>query len=267
MYGVIYRAKFEEDGRSYIGQTIKKLQKRINEHRHASKNPKYHFHRALQKYGFDKFSWEVLQECYNKEELDNAEIYWIKFYNSIDNGFNNREGGFSSQMLKETREKLSKDRMGEKNPMYGKNSAIRGRCKEFSIDIPTKFKTGNIPWNKGKKYSNGKKITFEIAQEIRILYFTGMLIRELCSKFNVKPNTIFNIISGKSWATKKYIKDKKIRKPHLTKEQIYEILQLVKLKIPRKEIAIKYNIDVSNISKLLKREKDAENNHIERSTP
>lgn len=201
-YGIIYRATFE-DGRSYIGQTTKSLEKRQRQHKSVSNKPKYHFHRALQKYGFDKFSWETLQECSSIEELNEAEVYWIKFHDSIDNGFNNRTGGFISKMTNEAKKKLSEDRIGEKNPMFNKSSAARGKGKETSKNVSTKFKQGNIPWNKDKKGTINMKLSFKEAQEIRALYQTGELIKNICDKFTISPNTVYDIVAFRIWKTDK----------------------------------------------------------------
>lgn len=51
---------------------------------------------AIQKYGKENFIKEIIQVCQNKEELNNAEIYWIDFYKSTDSniGYNILSGGY-----------------------------------------------------------------------------------------------------------------------------------------------------------------------------
>ena len=66
MTGIIYRAYCVKTNKSYIGQTQRKLQERITQHKSESFNEEspgylYHFHRAIRKYGFDSFQWEVLE--------------------------------------------------------------------------------------------------------------------------------------------------------------------------------------------------------------
>lgn len=203
MYGIIYRA-YLEDGRSYVGQTIKKLEKRIIAHKTtANKRPKYHFHKAINIYGFENFKWEILQECVSQEELNAAEIDWISKFNSIRNGFNENIGGRQSIMSENSKKKLSESRKGSNNPNYGKNSAMRGKGSINSDLIPTKFKDGHIPWNKGIKSGNKSKLSCQKAEEIRKLYSEGILIRELCQKFDVNHNTIHDVVANRIWSIDK----------------------------------------------------------------
>jgi group I intron endonuclease len=47
---------------------------------------------ALLKYGYDDFEKVVLEEC-PKKLLNEREIYWIDYYDSVNNGYNIRKGG------------------------------------------------------------------------------------------------------------------------------------------------------------------------------
>lgn len=51
---------------------------------------------AIKKYGKANFKKEILQECQNKHELNEAEKYWINEYKSKDNniGYNILDGGY-----------------------------------------------------------------------------------------------------------------------------------------------------------------------------
>lgn len=91
----IYKFTLKDSNRCYIGQTIQDPNRRRLEHlSHSYHSPKsYHFHNALQKYGVDNFSFEVIATANDIEELNLLEIQFIKEFNSIENGFNIREGG------------------------------------------------------------------------------------------------------------------------------------------------------------------------------
>ena len=75
----------------------------MNEHYRDSMKPKkkkynWPFYKALREFGFLSTSWEVLQTCKTQEELNLAEKYWIKYYNTNmhiagANGYNQSEGG------------------------------------------------------------------------------------------------------------------------------------------------------------------------------
>ena len=59
----IYKCVNNVNGKIYIGYTHKSLEKRIIEHKSSSKNGSYYLlHKALQKYGSDNFSWEIIFE-------------------------------------------------------------------------------------------------------------------------------------------------------------------------------------------------------------
>jgi len=94
-YGIIYKVTNSVNNKIYIGQTVKNLNERRNAHYYKARheNLNTHFLNALNKYPEEVFIWEEIDEAKNREELDNKEIYWINYYNSIENGYNTRAGG------------------------------------------------------------------------------------------------------------------------------------------------------------------------------
>ena len=82
--GCVYKAENNKNGKIYIGKTVKGLGYRKREHLyhthyHNGECQKY-FHRAIEKYGADSFSWTVLYESNNNEELCAKEVEYIKQY-------------------------------------------------------------------------------------------------------------------------------------------------------------------------------------------
>ena len=94
----IYKIKNLINGKVYIGQS-QNISQRWVAHRSRPFNsnaiqydcPLY---RAIRKYGFDNFSFEVLEET-TKDKLNEREIYWIAKFNSNDSiyGYNLTSGG------------------------------------------------------------------------------------------------------------------------------------------------------------------------------
>lgn len=92
----IYKATSATTNKVYIGQSSQTLQERINQHNsHAYGHQyNYHFHNAIRKYGAEDFSYEIIEdEIKTIEELNDRERYWIKYYDSYNNGYNSTLGG------------------------------------------------------------------------------------------------------------------------------------------------------------------------------
>jgi len=88
-YGFIYITTNILDNKKYIGQ--KKYDKRSDNYLGSGIHLKY----AIKKYGRENFTREILEECDNKNMLDEREIYWIDFYNAVNSNeyYNIASGG------------------------------------------------------------------------------------------------------------------------------------------------------------------------------
>ena len=58
----------------------------------SDKEYEKYLYRSFRKYGLEAFTFEVIEEC-PPEELSNREIYWISYYDSYANGYNETPGG------------------------------------------------------------------------------------------------------------------------------------------------------------------------------
>lgn len=91
----IYKIINKINGKIYIGQSID-IERRIKTHiqhgkyNYASYNS--YLYRDMYIYGIDNFEFEVVEEC-KKEELNEKEIYYIKYFDSKNNGYNISDGG------------------------------------------------------------------------------------------------------------------------------------------------------------------------------
>ena len=93
--GIIYKVTNQENGKIYIGQTIQTLNERKNKHYYKARQKEYttHFINALRKYPEEVFIWEIIDEAETQEVLDEKEKYWIAYYNSVEEGYNTKDGG------------------------------------------------------------------------------------------------------------------------------------------------------------------------------
>lgn len=90
MYGYIYKTTNLVNGKIYVGQ--KKSETFLKEEYLGSGK---RLKSAIMHYGKDSFKVELLEKCSSKQELDEKEIYYIKYYDSqnLDIGYNLTKGG------------------------------------------------------------------------------------------------------------------------------------------------------------------------------
>lgn len=119
--GVIYLIRSKTTGKMYVGQTRRSFNKRWKEHTNKAFNkssPDYHnhFHRAIRKYGTTDWECRVIQvftcssEKLLKIKLDEAEKRYIKYFDTLRNGYNSTNGGDGAcgyKWSEETRKKCA----------------------------------------------------------------------------------------------------------------------------------------------------------------
>jgi group I intron endonuclease len=181
MEAIIYKATNLKNNKSYIGQTHLHLARRISLHIQAmSNNSNSIFHRALNKYSPENFSWIILCSCDNNKELNKKEIYYIKYLNTlVPFGYNIRVGG--NNMDKEN------------NPMFGKKQSTK--CKEINRQLRLgksmleKTKKKISIKLKGRKCSElSKKISSERLKQYPLLKLYNLFIKIPNGKILLIPN-------------------------------------------------------------------------------
>lgn len=105
---VIYIHTLTLDGRKYIGQT--------NDIHNRWKPSAYKtctkFYNAIQEYGWNNFTHEIIYDNLTLEEANELEEKLIAEYDTINNGFNLEFGGTNHLHSQETKDKMSKTRKG-----------------------------------------------------------------------------------------------------------------------------------------------------------
>ena len=137
---IIYKITNIQNNKVYIGQTNESIKKRFSRHmgyqalEHDTK-----FYRAVRKYGRENFTIEQIDVADNQEELDTKEVYWIRFYDSVNNGYNSNDykgkvGGdtlTNHPDIKAIGLKISESKLGGKNPNARKVKAINIKTNEI----------------------------------------------------------------------------------------------------------------------------------------
>ena len=93
----IYICRCVLNNKVYIGQTYRTFKQRWDAHKYQSKTLNDHFHRAIRKYGFENFTFEILHDNIDTIWLDDWEMYYISLYDSFKNGYNSTLGGFGTR--------------------------------------------------------------------------------------------------------------------------------------------------------------------------
>ena len=132
----IYKITNIQNNKVYIGQSIRPINQRFQRHINDALNNilDTHFARAIKKYGKENFVIEEIDTANTQEELNKKEQYWIKYYDSVINGYNETDaiskcGGNTYQSKTEEEMEIIKDKIrqtkiGSKNPMAKKIKRI-----------------------------------------------------------------------------------------------------------------------------------------------
>lgn len=144
---VVYKLTNKLNGKCYIGQTISTLEKRWK--KHCASHGISAISLAINKYGSDAFSRQIIHTYDNLETLNHAEEYFIDFYNSLSpNGYNLHTGGLNHRPSDETRLKQSISHKGKDHAGTFKKGVPHSEDMKLKLSAAKK---GKIPWNKGLK--------------------------------------------------------------------------------------------------------------------
>lgn len=161
---IIYKAINKTNGKEYIGQTTRSLGKRKSAHITAALTvgEDSYFYNALRKYGPDNFDWAVVDQCDTIEELNRLETYYIKKYDSFENGYNLNYGGGNRQMSEETKRKISEAKKGKRH-----SEETKRKLSELNVGkrLSEETKKNMSKAQKGRKHS--EKTRKKIAETIR----------------------------------------------------------------------------------------------------
>jgi group I intron endonuclease len=155
----------------YVGSAVC-IKKRIIIHKSHLKTNKHcnkKLQRSYNKYGHDKFIFNVIEEVDNKELLIEREQHWIESLDSVKNGYNILPVAGSCLGRKHTEEtkiKMSISALGvKKNPesVAKQAASLRGRKQ------PEDQKKKQIAAQTGKKHTTESRLRMSIAQKGKIM--------------------------------------------------------------------------------------------------
>jgi group I intron endonuclease len=166
----IYKVTCRITGKVYVGKTEISTEKRWQQHCTAAFLPShgdydFPFHRAIRKYGKENFTIETIDYASTSQELNEKEKYWIKFFNSYNNGYNSSLGGDGH--LKYNYDDIV-------NYYLQNNNSLMDTCKHFHIYdqvVYSALQSKNIDYKKLQSTKERKKYNKKIyCVELNIVF-------------------------------------------------------------------------------------------------
>ena len=191
MRGFIYKITNTINSKSYIGQTIQNVKERFYQHC-ATKCSKavsnMAIHRAIKKYGKSNFTVEVIEEI-DSANLNDRERYWIKYYNSYNNGYNSTKGGQDGcKSFKDLDiESIIKE--------YNTGKSLRTLGTIFKVDKQT-IKDLLIRHNVELRTTRTYKLSQKDRDKVLEDFASGLSRKEIMIKWNISKSYLSQLING-----------------------------------------------------------------------
>lgn len=191
MRGFIYKITNTINSKSYIGQTIQNVKERFYQHC-ATKCSKavsnMAIHRAIKKYGKSNFTVEVIEEI-DSANLNDRERYWIKYYNSYNNGYNSTKGGQDGcKPFKDLDvESIIKE--------YNTGKSLRTLGTIFKADKQT-IKDLLIRHNVELRTTRTYKLSQKDRDKVLEDFASGLSRKEIMIKWNISKSYLSQLING-----------------------------------------------------------------------
>ena len=191
MRGFIYKITNTINSKSYIGQTIQNVKERFYQHC-ATKCSKVvsnmAIHRAIKKYCKSNFTVEVIEEI-DSANLNDRERYWIKYYNSYNNGYNSTKGGQDGcKPFKDLDvESIIKE--------YNTGKSLRTLETIFKVDKQT-IKDLLIRHNVELRTTRTYKLSQKDRDKVLEDFASGLSRKEIMIKWNISKSYLSQLING-----------------------------------------------------------------------
>lgn len=142
----VYKLTNQINGKFYIGKTNNTEIRWSGNGTQYRRSPK--LFAAIQKYGWDNFTKEVLMTASTDEQISELESFFIRVFEAQKFGYNIADGGSGGRIYdehprgmlgkshsEETKRKMSKRMSGSNNPFYGKRHLVhpKGASKKILI--------------------------------------------------------------------------------------------------------------------------------------
>ena len=191
MRGFIYKITNKINGKSYIGQTIQNVKERFYQHcatKCSQAILNMVIHKAINKYGKSNFTIEVIEEV-ESTNLNDRERYWIRYYDSYNNGYNSTKGGQDGIKLFKNLDTESIVRE------YKSGKSLREIGRLFNVDkqtIKDLLVRNNINLRTTRTYKFSQKDREDIIKDLSL----GLSRKEIISKWHISKSYLSQLING-----------------------------------------------------------------------
>lgn len=204
----VYRKK--ETGQVvYVGQTCNISERRKQHEKDEPFNSlrteyNYPLSRAIRKYGVEAFQFEILEKDLSLEEANIREDYWIEYYNTVADGYNQQRGGNNRTKLTDSQIEEIRYKIANTKKSYSEICVEYGCSGGFLTAI-----------NKGESYpssnysyplritKNGKHFSKEEIEDIiEKLKDRSITLAQIAKSYGVSQNVIVRINQGESYYNK-----------------------------------------------------------------
>jgi group I intron endonuclease len=196
------------NGKLYVGQTIRGIEKRWKNHLFVARGGKDKYpsqfsalHAAVKKYGETHFIIKEVDTTTNRQELDVKEIMWIDCL--LNNGFilynlTNGGGGIKNyHHSNDTKLKISKSHLGKFNSFYGKKHTKK------TLDLLKKCHAGQKHSENTKKKMSDNHPNKIITEKIAIDIINRLKLKQKMSDISRELQISYSVINGikrnKNW--------------------------------------------------------------------
>lgn len=191
MRGFIYKITNTINGKSYIGQTIQNVKERFYQHCATKCNKAVldmAIHKAIKKYGKSNFTVEVIEEI-DSTNLNDRERYWIKYYNSYNNGYNSTKGGQDG--CKPFKDLDAESIIKE----YNTGKSLRTLGTIFKVDKQT-IKDLLIRHNVELRTTRTYKLSHKDRDKVLEDFASGLSRKKIMMKWNISKSYLSQLING-----------------------------------------------------------------------
>lgn len=199
----------------YVGQTV---QLEVRHKKHIQYDPfnlntreyDYPLSRGIRKYGEEEYELIILEDNLLKEELNEREKYWIAFYDTYFNGYNQSTGGSNpvKPIFTEDKIDLVIDMLRDESYSYQDiiNKTGISMTHIYNINTGKRRKRDNLNYpirESNTKGTKGLKLSPEECKEVhQLLKDTRLSIEEIAEMYSCEKTTISRINRG---LTKSYL--------------------------------------------------------------